>query len=203
MNFSKRWNFLPQIIKFPLQIPNLLNTYLCRKSNSCTYMFTQFSLGRVTNRRMKEISQFLPESLCLKLQSSLSCSTPSFRSLEAVSFWPSLCSVFQAPEWKGKPPEGRGQGALSHSEAPSAHLTCKETGPEHPKQNKTHLFTQTVLIFLLLPNLPSPTIILPPPLSSIMVCLFQMGVYVNLFITSDKIDLRPVSWWTSTGTYCS
>ena len=104
--------------------------------------------------------------------------------------------MFQAPEWKGKPPEGRGQAALSRSEAPSAHLTCKETGPEHSKQNKTHLFTQTVLVFFLLPNAPDPRHHSSPspfffPL--FFVCLFQMGVCVNLFIASDKIDSHPVS----------
>ena len=201
MNFSKRWNFLPQIIIFPLQTPNLLNTYMCLISNSCTDMCTQISLGRAANRRMKETSLFLPESSCLKLQSSFELFDSVLQELRSVSFWPSLCLVFQAPEWKGEPPEGRGRGGLSRSEAPSAPLTCKGTGPELSKQNGTHLFMQTVLIFLLLPNHDascSPFFFL-----LFFVCFFQMGICVNLFITSDKIDSCHVSWWTLTRTHYS
>ena len=199
MNFSKRWNFLPQVIIFPLQTPNLLNTYMCLISNSlCAHRFRWEELQTIEWKRLLYSCLNPRVWNCSPL---LSCLTLSFRSLDAVSFWPSLCLVFQAPEWKGEPPEGRGPGGLSRSEAPSAPLTCKGTGPELSKQNETHLFMQTVLIFLLLPNHHascSPFFFL-----LFFVCLFQTGICVNLFTTSDKTDSCHVSWWTLTRTHCS
>lgn len=145
------------VIKSPSRFLIFQMSILYHKFNSCTDIFTYFSLERALNLSTKEIS-FISLWILVFQSEMLFCLSMSFHRLRSCDF-ALLCLCYCVwPEWKGKPPEGWRTGRPQPPSSPicSPNMWGK-CGPEHLKPNKAHLFTQTVIVILLLcPSSHSP-----------------------------------------------